>query len=164
LGTDVLRFRRAVIATGARAAIPPIPGLDEVGHYTNETIFSLTDLPERLVVLGAGPIGCELAQAFARLGSRVTIVSRGDRVLSRDDPEAASLVETALRADGVTFEFGVDVQMVERRGGGIRVHCARGGASRPPRATCFSSRPDGLPMSTISASKRPACGSRSGTS
>ncbi len=122
----VLRFRRAVIATGARAAVPAIPGLGEAGYYTNETIFSLTERPARLVVLGAGPIGCELAQAFARLGSGVTVLDRGDRALSRDDPDAARIVEASLRADGVTLEFGARVQRVARSPGGIRVQFTQG--------------------------------------
>ncbi|MBA3760535.1 MAG: mercuric reductase [Gemmatimonadales bacterium] len=129
VGEAVLRFRRAVIATGARAAVPAIPGLEEAGYYTNETIFSLTERPERLFVLGAGPIGCELAQAFARLGSRVTIIDRGNRALPRDDLDAARLVEASLRADGVTLEFGAHAQRVERTAGGVRVHFTRGGSA-----------------------------------
>ncbi|MEO8089892.1 MAG: mercuric reductase [Gemmatimonadales bacterium] len=127
VGDAVLKFRRAVIATGARAAVPPIPGLEDAGYYTNETIFTLTQRPARLLVFGAGPIGCELAQAFARLGSAVTILDRGDRVLSRDDPDAARLVEAALRADGVRLEFGAEAQRVERTAGGARVHFGRDG-------------------------------------
>ncbi len=123
----VLRFRRAVIATGARPAVPAIPGLAEAGYYTNETIFSLTARPARLVVLGAGPIGCELAQAFARLGSAVTIVTHGDRVLPRDDPDAGGIVEAALRADGVSIEYRAQVQRVDGGPGGTRVHVERGG-------------------------------------
>jgi pyruvate/2-oxoglutarate dehydrogenase complex dihydrolipoamide dehydrogenase (E3) component len=126
VGDAVLRFRRAVIATGARAAVPPVPGLGEAGYYTNETIFSLTERPEHLVVLGAGPIGCELAQAFARLGSRVTVLDRGDRILSRDDADAARIVEASLRADGVSLEFGTQVRRVERTAGGLRVHYVGG--------------------------------------
>src|SRR4029453_134707 len=95
VGGRALRFRRAVIATGGRPAAPPIAGLDETGYLTNETIFSLTELPRRLTVIGAGPIGSELAQAFARLGSAVTLIDRGDRILPRDDPEAADIVERA---------------------------------------------------------------------
>ena len=123
---QVLRFRRAVIATGARAAVPAIPGLEAAGYYTNETIFTLTERPAHLTVLGAGPIGCELAQAFARLGIRVTILDRGDRALSRDDPDAARVVEAALRADGVTLEFGARVQRAARSPGGIRMHFTQG--------------------------------------
>lgn len=118
---SVLRFRRAVIATGARAAVPPIPGIEGSGYYTNETIFSLTERPERLLVLGAGPIGCELAQAFARLGSVVTLLDRGERVLPRDDPDAALLVGAALRADGIRMEFNANVVQAERSAGGVRL-------------------------------------------
>lgn len=132
VGDSALGFRRAVIATGARAAVPAIPGLEEAEYYTNETIFSLTERPERLVVLGAGPIGCELAQAFARLGSRITILDRGHRVLPRDDPDAAHLVEASLRADGVTLEFGAQARRVERTAGGVRAAGTVG--SRRPAA------------------------------
>lgn len=98
-----LRFRRAVIATGGRAAVPPVPGLESTGYLTNETIFSLTELPPHLVVLGAGPIGCELAQAFARFGSQVTVVNREAHVLPREDADAARLVERAMEGHGVRF-------------------------------------------------------------
>ncbi|HEU4698834.1 MAG TPA: mercuric reductase [Gemmatimonadales bacterium] len=117
-GETRLRFRRAVIATGARAALPPIPGLAAAGARTNETIFDLTVLPRRLVVLGAGPIGCELAQAFARFGSAVTVLERGPRVLPRDDADAAALVQAALERDGVRFRFGASVEAVEREAAG----------------------------------------------
>jgi pyruvate/2-oxoglutarate dehydrogenase complex dihydrolipoamide dehydrogenase (E3) component len=124
---SVLRFRRAVIATGARAAVPPIPGLEETGYYTNETIFSLTERPERLLVLGGGPLGCELAQAFARLGSTVTILHRGERVLPRDDPDAARVLEAALRADGVRLEFKREAVQAERTAAGVRLHVVQDG-------------------------------------
>jgi pyruvate/2-oxoglutarate dehydrogenase complex dihydrolipoamide dehydrogenase (E3) component len=96
-----LRFKKAVVATGARAAVPELPGLAEAGYLTNETVFTLTELPRSLVVLGGGPIGCELAQAFARLGSKVTLVSSTPRLLPKDVPAAGALVEAALRRDGV---------------------------------------------------------------
>jgi pyruvate/2-oxoglutarate dehydrogenase complex dihydrolipoamide dehydrogenase (E3) component len=96
-----LRFRRAIIATGARATMPSIPGLDATAALTNETVFNLTELPARLLVLGGGPVGCELAQAFARLGSAVTLVTPEARILLRDDPDAARIIERAMEADGV---------------------------------------------------------------
>jgi pyruvate/2-oxoglutarate dehydrogenase complex dihydrolipoamide dehydrogenase (E3) component len=108
-----LRFRRAVIATGSRAAVPPIPGLAEAGYLTNETVFSLTALPRRLVVIGGGPIGCELAQAFARFGSEVTVIEAMDRILPRDDEAAARIVAEAMAADGVRFLCGAEVTRVE---------------------------------------------------
>ncbi len=101
VGEATLRFKRAVIATGARAAAPPIAGLDRVPYLTNETVFSLTDRPRRLGVIGAGPIGCELAQTFARLGSDVFLVEASTGVLPREDPEAGELVREAMTRDGV---------------------------------------------------------------
>lgn len=122
-----LRFRRAVIATGARAAVPPIPGIEDAGYFTNETIFSITGRPEQLIVIGAGPIGCELAQSFARLGSGVTLLDRESRILPRDDKDAARVVHAALEAEGVTLELGVRLGWVERDGGLTRVAFMRDG-------------------------------------
>lgn len=104
-----LPFGRAVIATGARASVPPISGLAQVGYLTNDTIFSLTELPRRLGVLGGGPIGCELAQAFARFGSDVVVIDQLPRILARDDAEAAEVVRTAMARDGVGFRLGATV-------------------------------------------------------
>ncbi len=84
-----LRFKRAAVCTGARAAAPPIPGIEETGYLTNETVFALTELPKRLAVIGSGPVGCELAQTFARLGSTVTLLERGSHILPREDRDAA---------------------------------------------------------------------------
>jgi len=111
-----LRFRRAVIATGARAAEPPIPGLASCGFLTNETVFTLTELPRRLLVIGAGPVGCELAQAFARFGSEVVLVGKGAQVLPREDADAAAVVETAMAAQGVRVMHEAQVVRAERRG------------------------------------------------
>jgi pyruvate/2-oxoglutarate dehydrogenase complex dihydrolipoamide dehydrogenase (E3) component len=98
-----LLFGRCVIATGARPAIPDIPGLKEARWFTNETVFTLTELPRRLLVIGGGPVGCELGQAFARLGSKVTLHTRDGSVLPKEDYEAASVVRDQLRADGIDF-------------------------------------------------------------
>jgi pyruvate/2-oxoglutarate dehydrogenase complex dihydrolipoamide dehydrogenase (E3) component len=117
IGGKRLRFRRAVIATGARAAEPPIPGLAESGYRTNETIFNLTSLPKRLAVIGGGPIGCEMAQSFARFGSRVTLIDMGAHVLPREDADAAEIVQKAMAKDGVSFEFNVRIVEVRRRDG-----------------------------------------------
>ncbi|MEA2599028.1 MAG: hypothetical protein QOF89_20 [Acidobacteriota bacterium] len=111
-----LRFRRAVIATGARAAVPNIPGLAEAGFRTNETIFNLTELPKRLVVLGGGPIGCELSQAFARLGSQVTQLNQEAHILPREDADAAEVVQQAMIRDGVHFEFKMKAVEARRQG------------------------------------------------
>jgi pyruvate/2-oxoglutarate dehydrogenase complex dihydrolipoamide dehydrogenase (E3) component len=127
-GTE-LRFARAVIATGARAAVPAIPGLAELRCLTNENLFELTELPARLAVLGAGPIGCEMAQAFARLGSEVTLLEMADRVLPRDDPEASELLEAALARDGVRVLTGARVERAEPEAdGGARILFSRAGA------------------------------------
>lgn len=122
-----LSFARAVIATGARAGAPPIPGLAEAGFLTNETVFSLIERPQRLVVIGAGPIGCELAQVFRRFGARVTILSDSTGVLPREDPDAAAVVQAALEREGVVLELGVSIQRVERLDGIRRVVFTRDG-------------------------------------
>jgi len=115
-GTE-LRFARAVIATGARAAEPPIPGLADAGFLTNHTVFNLTGQPPRLAVVGGGPIGCELAQAFARLGTAVTIIEMGEQFLAREDRDAARLLERSLEADGVSIRLATKLERVERAGG-----------------------------------------------
>jgi pyruvate/2-oxoglutarate dehydrogenase complex dihydrolipoamide dehydrogenase (E3) component len=114
VGDTTLRFARAVIATGARAAVPSVAGLEDAGYFTNETIFDLTTQPDRLVIVGAGPIGCELGQVFARFGTRVTIVDLAPRVLMRDDPDAAAIVAASMQRDGVHFMFGVTPVRAER--------------------------------------------------
>ena len=116
-----LRFRSAVIATGARAAAPPIEGLPDVPYLTNETVFSLTELPQRLGIVGAGPIGCELAQAFARFGSQVYLVEATHGVLPREDPEASELVAEALGRDGVTLLCCGENLRVEPAGSAVRL-------------------------------------------
>ncbi len=122
VGGATLRFSRATIATGARAVLPPIPGLVEAGALTNESVFSLTELPPRLAVIGAGPIGCELAQAFARFGSRVTLFESSAGLLARDDREAAAVVARALARDGVTIVTDARIARVTRAGGVRRIH------------------------------------------
>ncbi len=111
-----LRFKKAAIATGARAAAIPIPGLAEAGYLTNETVFSLTELPRRIVVIGAGPIGCELAQVFQRFGAEVTILEVAPQILIREDRDAADRVERAIVRDGVNIVTGCKITGVERRG------------------------------------------------
>ncbi len=112
----MLSTRAIVIAAGARPFVPPIPGLEEVGYYTSDTLWSLTDLPRRLVVLGGGPIGCELAQAFTRLGSEVTQVEMAPRLMGREDPEVSAAVAQALGADGVRVLTGRQALRCERAG------------------------------------------------
>lgn len=112
VGGQTLRFKKAVIATGARAIAPPIEGLREAGYLTNETVFNLTELPRRLLVIGGGPIGCELAQSFGRLGSIVTIVDVNAHFLSREDPDAAALLAHSLERDGIQIRLNTAVRRV----------------------------------------------------
>lgn len=108
-----LTTRSIVVAAGASPTVPPIPGLAEVGFLTSDTVWGLTALPPRLVVLGGGPVGCELAQSFARLGSRVTQVEMTPRILLREDAEVADLVAASLRADGVELLPGHEAVRAE---------------------------------------------------
>ncbi len=125
-----LRFRRAVIATGGRPTAPPVPGLDRIPYLTNENLFWLTELPRRLGVIGAGPIGCEMAQAFARFGSEVTLFDIAAQVLPREDADAAAIVAAALARDGVRLELGVKLAAVESSDGAVRVRFARHGSAQ----------------------------------
>ncbi len=111
-----LEFRRAVIATGGRAAEPPIKGLKETGYLTNETVFSLTELPHRLVVIGGGSIGCEMAQTFRRLGSTVHLVDVAPRLLPRDEAAAANVVQGQFEQEGIHLYLGFEVQATEKTG------------------------------------------------
>jgi pyruvate/2-oxoglutarate dehydrogenase complex dihydrolipoamide dehydrogenase (E3) component len=128
-----LGFARAVIATGARPAVPPISGLAEAGYLTNETVFGLTELPRRLAVIGAGPIGCELSQAFARFGAEVALFDGAERVLAREDADAAARLAQALRADGVALHLGVRIERVERDGAERIVCFEQGGVTARAR-------------------------------
>jgi pyruvate/2-oxoglutarate dehydrogenase complex dihydrolipoamide dehydrogenase (E3) component len=107
-GGQRIRARRFVVATGSSAAIPPVPGLGDIPFLTNETIFGLRERPEHLLVLGGGPIGIEMAQAFRRLGARVTLVERA-AILPRDEPEAVTILRQALMREGITLHEGVEV-------------------------------------------------------
>lgn len=141
--TRELTFSRAVIATGARAAAPPIPGLDTVAYLTNETLFGLTTLPESIVMIGAGPIGCEMAQSFARLGSRVELVEMAPRVLPREDPDTAEIVQAELVAAGVQLHLGAAVKRVDPAKGAVATPGGGGaaGASESDAATGSSDLP-----------------------
>jgi pyruvate/2-oxoglutarate dehydrogenase complex dihydrolipoamide dehydrogenase (E3) component len=108
-----LRFKKALIATGTRAAELTIPGSGSARLLTNETLFSLQTLPPRLLVIGGGPVGCEMAQSFARFGSQVTLLERNPRILPREDPAASGVVQSAMVRDGVRFLFQVSIRRVE---------------------------------------------------
>jgi pyruvate/2-oxoglutarate dehydrogenase complex dihydrolipoamide dehydrogenase (E3) component len=122
VGGKRLRFKRAVIATGARAIVPPIEGVEHAGVLTNETVFNLTELPRRFMVIGGGPLGLEGAQAFARLGSEVVVVEMLDQFLPREDPDAAEILARALERDGVRVHLGSQVTRIGGDGGAKRVH------------------------------------------
>jgi mercury(II) reductase len=126
----ILRFAKAVIATGARAAAPGIPGLAETGYLTNETVFSLTKLPARLAVIGAGPIGSELSQAFRRFGSEVYLLEKTDRILPREERDASELVERSFTKDGVQLLKECSIQRIEKKGSEKIVHFEQDGKSR----------------------------------
>src|SRR2546423_1551412 len=126
-GGATLRLARGVAATGAPAAAPPIEGLGAAGSRTNETVFSLTEQPRSLAVIGAGPIGCELAQAFRRLGCEVVAFDILPQILGREDEDAAALVRRTLESDGVRFVLESEIRRVERTPDGKTLHFAVGG-------------------------------------
>lgn len=121
VGGQRLDFRRCIIATGARAAKPQITGLEEVGYLTNETLFSLTHLPQRLLVIGGGPIGCEMAQAFRRFGSEVTILQRASELLPQEDLEASRIIRAQFEREGIRLVLGANVLRAESAEGNKRL-------------------------------------------
>ena len=125
-GETRIRAKWIVIATGSRAATPPVPGLDAVPYLTNETIFERKTRPEHLIVIGGGPIGLEMAQAHRRLGARVTVLELF-AIMPKDDPELVEIVRKRLRGDGVTLYEQTNVLRVEKRGSGIAVEIERAG-------------------------------------
>ena len=137
---EEISARRFLICTGARPATPPIEGLADVDFLTYETVWELEQLPPRLAVIGGGPIGCELAQAFCRLGSSVTLVEGAGRIMLEDEPEVSDLVAQRLGEDGVDLRTGTAVERVEKTVGGVRLLLGGGsqvdqrgvGCRRPP--------------------------------
>jgi pyruvate/2-oxoglutarate dehydrogenase complex dihydrolipoamide dehydrogenase (E3) component len=117
-----LKFKKAVIATGARAATPSIPGLAEAGFLTNETVFTLTDRPQRLAVIGGGPIGCELAQAFHRLGSEVVLFHKNAHILDKEDADAAAIVQQRFLKEGIQLVLNARLDRVETQPRGKVMH------------------------------------------
>lgn len=122
-----LRFKKAAIATGSRPSELPIPGLEEVGYLTNETVFSLTECPQRLAVIGGGYIGCELAQTFRRLGAEVVLLQRGSHILSREDADAAEIVQTAFLREGIQLLLQTSIKRVESNNGEKVIYYEVGG-------------------------------------
>ena len=119
-----IRSKRWIVATGSRTAVPPIPGLEEARYQTHETLWELRALPESLLVLGAGPIGIEMAQAFARLGSRVTVIDMAPRVLEREDPEISAVLHRQLEREGITLRLSATATAV-RVADGMKVAAIR---------------------------------------
>jgi pyruvate/2-oxoglutarate dehydrogenase complex dihydrolipoamide dehydrogenase (E3) component len=124
VGGATLRFKKAVIATGARAIALPIEGIEQAGYLTNETVFNLTERPRRFGVIGAGPIGCELAQAFRRLGCEVTVLHADPHILPREDADAAAIVERRFAEEGIAVVNGCNIQRVARDGDAKAIHFA----------------------------------------
>ena len=122
-----LRFKRAVLATGARPLLPGVEGLAEAGFLTNETIFNLTELPRRLAVIGGGPIGCELAQAFQRLGSQVTLLHKHAHLLDREDTDAAEIVQQRFLAEGIQLKLNCELLRASQGVDGRTLQFATGG-------------------------------------
>jgi pyruvate/2-oxoglutarate dehydrogenase complex dihydrolipoamide dehydrogenase (E3) component len=156
---QTLTTRNIVIAAGASPFVPPIPGLKDAGFLTSDTVWGLKELPKRLVVLGGGPIGSELAQSFARLGSEVTQVEMAPRIMVREDPEVSDLVAASLRADGVSILTGHQAVRVDVADGEKRLIVKHGGAElavpfdellcavgRSPRVTGYGLEELGIPL------------------
>jgi pyruvate/2-oxoglutarate dehydrogenase complex dihydrolipoamide dehydrogenase (E3) component len=122
VGGATLRFKKAVIATGARPVDPPVPGLAEAGYLTNETVFSLTARPPRLLVMGGGPLGCEFAQAMQRLGCQVALLHKHGRLMNREDPEAAAILQRVFAREGIRLILNAKPLRVEQTGAGKTVH------------------------------------------
>jgi len=128
-GDTTIQARRFVVATGSRAAVPPIPGLDKVPFLTNESVFDLTNLPEHLIIIGGGPIGMELAQAFQRLGAKVTVIEMFDP-LGKDDPELTAIALERIKGEGVEMLGGTGVKSVSGKADAITVTTEKDGKAK----------------------------------
>ena len=128
---EEIPYDKLVVATGSRPAIPPVEGIDEVEYWTNREATRTHQVPESLVVLGGGPVGCELAQFYARMGAKVTIVERGEALLGRIHSDAGAVLADVFREEGIDVRLGVGVEKVAE---GIRVHLSDGDRDREPAA------------------------------
>lgn len=129
VGDQALQFRKAAIATGSSPVQLPIDGLEEAGYLTNETVFNLTERPPLLAIIGGGYIGCELAQTFQRLGSQVTLLQRGDRILKKSDREVSDLMQRIFVEEGIDLKLDAETQRIERRGDEKVIHYQQGDKS-----------------------------------
>lgn len=158
VGTRRLTAKYVLVATGSAPVIPDVPGLVDVGFLTNEDVFALSTLPPRLCVLGGGPVGTELAQALARLGSEVTVLTRAPGLLPREDPELVALLAGQFAAEGIAVHGGVDVSGVTRDGGDVVVSIAGRPDLRVDRILCATGRRpnvDGLDLAAASVTYGP---------
>jgi pyruvate/2-oxoglutarate dehydrogenase complex dihydrolipoamide dehydrogenase (E3) component len=160
VGDEVLEAGRAVvIATGTRPAIPPIPGLDTIEAWTNRDAVSARELPASLVVIGGGAVGVELAQAFARLGCRVTVIQGLDRLVAGEEPEAGAILGEAFREDGIDVLIGASIERVEASGAaGVRVHLGQRSVVEAERlllATGRTPNVDGFAFDAVGARQNP---------
>ncbi|MEA5574703.1 mercuric reductase [Calothrix sp. UHCC 0171] len=128
VGDKTLQYKKAVIATGARAVRPSIKGIEEAGFLTNETVFSLTKLPKRLAIIGGGPIGCELAQAFQRLGAEVILFHNASHLLNKEDSDAAEIVQNVFIREGIQLLLNSQIQSVEKTPEGKMIHAISNGS------------------------------------
>lgn len=118
------------IASGARASVPPIKGLDTVDYYTNESLFEIENLPEELLIIGGGPIGTEMSQAFSNLGSKVTVIDMADRIMRNDDEELVEILMSELISQGVSYEFNSSIKSIAKEGDRILVHIEQDGEEK----------------------------------
>ncbi|HKI46969.1 MAG TPA: FAD-dependent oxidoreductase, partial [Balneolales bacterium] len=116
-----------IIAAGSRAIIPPVKGLDDVGYLTNETIFELNKIPHRLIIIGGGPVGTEMSQAFCRLGSKVVVIDKNPHILAKDDFSLTEILKENLEKEGIRFLMKTDVHDISETNGTIRLHVTTGG-------------------------------------
>ena len=164
VGDTKLRFRRAVIATGARAIGLPIPGLAEAGYLTNESVFSLTELPQRLAVIGAGPIGCEMAQAFARFGSQVSLLEVAPQILIREDRDAAEQIQKALERDKINILVNCQISGIRQEAGDKVIAYEQDGSSAEVRVDAIligvgrAPNVEGLELEKVSVEYDPKVG------
>lgn len=152
IGTHVIAFTQAVLATGARATVPDIPGLETVDYLTSETVWDLTELPRRLMVLGGGSVGCELAQAFARLGSAVSIIESAETLVPREDPAAAAALTASMLSDGVSVLTAATAESISDKtitladGRRVEFDCALVAVGRTPRTDALNLEAAGVTL------------------
>jgi pyruvate/2-oxoglutarate dehydrogenase complex dihydrolipoamide dehydrogenase (E3) component len=134
-GTErTITGRFIFICAGSSSAVPAIPGLDQVNYLSNESLFEIDKLPESLAIIGAGPIGTEMAQSFRRLGAEVDVLDMAPRILMKDDPELTAILQKQLEGEGVRFHLGVNITRVEKKGNKAEVFFEQGSGSRSVQA------------------------------